>query len=150
MYKLYQFFLSSLNFSLYYLNLRETKFALLLDEELNCWHADYPFITAARTIQLIDIVHKKLEIANITNEQKRKSCKTVIGVECLQMFKECTTYDNNFLYSCEIETADNGEQKCASTPCGDYNVLGNIPDDILQTALEMYTYLVACPAKERV
>ena len=80
----------------------------------------------------------------------KRSCKTVYGVQCPQMFKECTKFDNNLLYWCDIEKDENGTIKCAADPCDNYHVSGDISDDILQTAFEMYTYITSCPAQERV
>ena len=96
---------------------------------------------------IMDIIEEKVD--NITNKQKR-SCKTVYGVQCPLMFKECTTSDSNDRYWCDIEKDENGTDRCAADPCDGYHVLGDISDDILQPAFEMYTYIASCPAKERV
>ena len=50
---------------------------------------------------------------------------------------------------CDIEITEDGQKKCAKNSC-DIPISGEISDDILQTAGEMFTYIVTCPTKDRV
>ena len=107
------------------------------------------------TSKLLDIIEEKFNAAKETNkinENMRKNCKTVYGDLCLQSYNECT---NVFLNSkdglvwCDITKTEEGEEKCAEDLC-DKPLSGEISEDLLQSAGEMFTYIVSCPSQERV
>ena len=104
--------------------------------------------------KLMDIIEVKIKMETENNKQnysneQNQSCKTIIGNVCMQLYKECTNLDTEGQYLWwDVERADNGQSKCADEPCHN-PISGEISDNILQTAGEMFTYIVACPTQER-
>ena len=66
------------------------------------------------------------------------------------MHNECTNKDvDTGLIWCDVELSDDGQWKCANESCVN-PISGEISDDILQTATEMFAYIIARPSQERV
>ena len=79
-----------------------------------------------------------------------KKCKTFIGEVCHQLYRECyIVIDIDGNEWCDIEITEDGQMECAKNFC-ESPISGEISDDILQTAGEMFTYIMSCPTKERV
>ena len=115
------------------------------------WTYFRPMITS----KLLDIIEEKFNAAKETNkinQEMRKKCKTVYGDLCQQSYNECT---NKVLNSkdgivwCDITQTEDGEEKCSEDLC-DNPLSGEISEDLLQSAGEMFTYIVSCPSQERV
>ena len=101
---------------------------------------------------LFDIIGEEIIVekqSNTTKDLNGKKCKTFIGEVCRQLYTECSIYEMDGNRWCDIEITEDGQKNCAKKFCDD-PISGDISDDILQTAAEMFTYIVTCPTKERV
>ena len=102
-------------------------------------------------VKLFDKIEEEIIVdkQNNTTEDRigEEKCKTFIGDVCRQLYRDC--YITDGAEWCDIEITEDGQKKCAKNFC-ESPISGEISDDILQTAGEMFTYIMSCPTKERV
>ena len=105
----------------------------------------------AIALKLFDIIEEEIIVEKYSNttKAKGKKCKTIYGEVCRQLYRKCFIIDMDDYRWCDIEITEDGQMECAKNFC-ESPISGEISDDILQTAGEMFTYIMSCPTKERV